>query len=82
LRYLQNVKEILRKAPKENGAYADVKYVQQACATACLAVLKAIDQYLLGRGWSKKEFPKSIDASRKVIQKYLSMRDGKLAKRV
>lgn len=30
LRYLQNAREILKKAPIEDGRYADVKYVQEA----------------------------------------------------
>jgi hypothetical protein len=57
-RYLQNAKEILRKAPVEDGRYAKVypersrrvKYVQEACGVAYLAVLKAIDEYLLNKG--------------------------------
>jgi uncharacterized protein (UPF0332 family) len=78
LRYLQNAREILKKAPIEDNRYADVKYVQEACSTAYLAVLKAIDEYLLNKGLSKKELPKSVDAYRKVLQKYLAVHDGKL----
>jgi len=78
LRYLQNAKEILQKAPREDKRYTDVKYVQEACGTAYLAVLKAIDEYLLNRGLSKKELPKSVDDYRKALQKYLAVRDGKL----
>jgi len=77
-RYLQNAKEILKKAPIEDGRYADVKYVQEACGTAYLAVLKAIDDYLLNKGVSKKELPKSVDGYRKALQKYLAVRNGKL----
>ena len=85
-RYFQNAKEILRKAPREDGSYAKVypersrrvKYVQEACGVAYLAVLKAIDEYLLNRGLSKKELPKSVDAYRKALQKYLDVHDGKL----
>lgn len=50
LRYLQNAREILKKAPIEGNRYADVKYVQEACGTAYLAILKAIDEYLLNKG--------------------------------
>jgi len=78
LRYLQNAKEILRKAPIEDGRYADVKYVQEACGAAYLAVLKAIDEFLLNKGLSKKELPKSVDAYRMALQKHLTTRDGKL----
>jgi hypothetical protein len=88
LRYLQNAKEILRKAPVEDGRYAKVypersrrvKHVQEACGVAYLAVLKAIDEYLLNKGVSKKELPKSIDGYRGALQKYLAVRDGKLVR--
>jgi hypothetical protein len=80
LRYLQNAKEILRKAPVEDGRYADVKYVQEACGTAYLAVLKAVDEYLINKGFSKKELPKSVDGYRGALQKYLAIRDGKLVR--
>ena len=56
LRYVQNAKEILKKAPIEDGRYADVKYVQEACGTAYLAIIKAIDGYLMNKGLSKKSF--------------------------
>src|SRR4030042_3609035 len=78
MRYLQNAKEILRKAPIEDGRYADVKYVQEACGVGYLAVLKAIDEYLINKGLSKKELPESVDAYRKVLQKYLEVHNGKL----
>lgn len=78
LRYLQNAKEILKKAPIEDGRYADVKYVQEACGTAYLAVLKVIDEHLIKRGLSKKELPRSVDAYRKALQRYLAVHDGKL----
>ena len=78
LRYLNNANEILKKAPIEDNRYADAKHVQEACGTAYLAVLKAIDEYLLNKGLSRKELPKSIDTYRKILQKYLSVHDGKL----
>ena len=77
-RYLNNAKEILKKAPIENNIFTDVKYVQEACGTAYLAVLKAIDEYLLRKRLSKKELPRSIDAYRRALQKYLAVHDGKL----
>ncbi len=80
LRYLNNAKEILKKAPIEDNKYADVKYVQEACGTAYLAALKAIDEYLMAKGLSKKELPRSIDAYRKALQRHLAIRDGKLLK--
>lgn len=80
LRYLNNAKEILKKAPMEDNKYSDVKYVREACSTAYLAVLKAIDEYLLNKGLSKKELPKSVDVYRKALQRYLAIHDGKLLK--
>jgi hypothetical protein len=80
LRYFQNAKEILRKAPIEDGRYADIKHVQEACGVAYLAVLKAIDEYLLNKGVSKKELPKSVDGYRGAMQKYLAVHDGKLVR--
>ena len=80
LRYFQNAKEILRKAPIEDGRYADIKHVQEACGTAYLAVLKAVDEYLINKGFSKKELPKSVDGYRGAMQKYLAVRDGKLVR--
>lgn len=78
LRYLNNAKEILKSAPMEDGTYTDVKPVREACGTAYLAILMAIDEYLLKRGMSKKELPRSIDAYRKALKKYLVVHDGKL----
>jgi hypothetical protein len=78
LRYLNNAKEILKSAPIEDNAYSDVKPVQEACAMAYLAVLKAIDLCLLNRGLNKKDLPRSVDGYRKALQKHLLMHDGKL----
>jgi hypothetical protein len=80
LRYLENAKGILRSAPIEDNRFADIKYVQEACGTAYLAVLKAIDGYLLSKGLSKKELPKSVDAYRKALQRYIAIHNGKLLK--
>jgi hypothetical protein len=78
LRYLNNAKEILRSAPIEDDIYTDVKPVQEACGTTYLAVLKAIDEYLLRKGISKKELPRSVEGYRAVLQKYLAVHNGKL----
>lgn len=78
LKYLQNAEEILKKAPIEDNRYADVKCVQEACGTTYLAILKAIDKYLLDKGLSKKNLPRSVEAYRKALKKYLSVRDGEL----
>jgi hypothetical protein len=78
LRYLNNAKEILKSVPVQNGTYIDIKPVREACGIAYLAILIAIDEYLLQKGISKKELPRSVDAYRKALQKYLAVRDGKL----
>ncbi len=78
LRYLKNSKEILKNSPIEGNRYADVKYVQEACGTAYLAILKEIDAYLLNKGLSRKELPRSVDAYRKALKKYLAVHNGKL----
>jgi len=78
LRYLNNAKEILKSVPVQNGTYIDIKPVREACGTAYLAILIAIDEYLLKKGMSKKELPRSVDAYRRALQKYLAVHDGKL----
>jgi len=78
LRYLNNAKEILKSVPVENGTYADIKPVREACGVAYLAILITIDEYLLKKGVSKKEPPRSVDAYRKALQKYLAVHDRKL----
>ncbi len=80
LRYYENAKEILKKSPIEDNRYADVKYVKTACGTAYLAVLKAIDEYLLSKGVTEKELLKSVDEYREMLKKYLSVHNGKLIK--
>lgn len=78
LRYLNNAKEILKSVPVEDNTYTDIKPVREAFATAYLAVLEAINEYLMKKGLTKKELPKSVDAYRKALQKYLAVRDGKV----
>ena len=78
MRYLNNAKEILKSAPTENGTYSDIKLIQEACGTAYLAILVAIDEYMIKKGMSKKELPRSVDAYRKALQRHLAIHDGKL----
>ncbi len=80
LRYLENAKEILKSIPIEDNTYADVKPVQEACGTAYLAVLKAIDEYLIKKGEDEKELPESIDGYREMMRKYVMVHNGKLMK--
>jgi hypothetical protein len=80
LRYLNNAKEILKSAPIEDNTYTDIKPVQEACGTTYFAVLKAIDGYLISKGVDPKELPQSIEGYRELIKRYLSVRNGKLAR--
>ncbi len=78
LRYLNNAKEILKSVPVEDNTYTDIKPVREAFGAAYLAVLEAINECLLKRGFTKKELPKSADAYRNALQKHLVIHDGKL----
>jgi hypothetical protein len=78
LRYLNHARDILKSVPAEYGTYIDIKPVKEACGVAYLAILIVIDEYLLKKEISKKELPKSVDAYRKALQKYLAVHDGKL----
>jgi hypothetical protein len=80
LRYLKNAEEIIKKAPREGNTYTDLKPVQEACGTAYLAVLKAIDEYLIKRGVDERELPQSIEGYREMIRKYIMVHNGKLIK--
>ena len=80
IRYFENAKELLSKSPIEGDRYEDLKYVQKACGTAYLAVLKAIDAYLLKRGISQKDLPQSVEGYRDMFKKYLMPHNGKLTK--
>ncbi|OGP10094.1 MAG: hypothetical protein A3G39_07950 [Deltaproteobacteria bacterium RIFCSPLOWO2_12_FULL_43_16] len=43
-------------------------------------ILKAIDEYLISKGVSEEELPQSVDGYRKMLQKYVSIHNGKLLK--
>jgi len=79
LRYLQNAKEILKSIPVEDNIYIDIKPVREAFATAYLAILEAINEYLrTKKGLTKKELPKSVDAYRNALQKHIAVHNGRL----
>ncbi len=77
---LENARELLSKSPVEDDTYTDMKYVQEACGTAYLAVLKAIDAYLLKRGVAEKDLPQSVESYGDAIRKYLAPYNGKLTR--
>lgn len=78
LRYLQNAKELIKTIPVEENTYTDIKRVRAAMGAAYLAVLEVINSYLLARGLTKKELPKSVEAYRAALQKHAAMHNGKL----
>ncbi|MFN3396386.1 MAG: DUF5618 family protein, partial [Thermodesulfovibrionales bacterium] len=80
MRYFENAKELLSKSPIEDDTYTDIKYVQEACGTAYLAVLKAIDEYLIKKGVAPKNLPQSVEDYRDMLRKYLSIHNGKLTR--
>lgn len=80
LRYLQNAKELLSKSRIEDNRYEDIKYVREACSTTYLAILIAIDEYLIKHGVDEKKLPKSVDGYKEMLKKYVSVHNGKLTK--
>ena len=79
IRYLNNAKEILRNIPIEDNTYTDIKPVREALGTAYLAILEAINEYLINKkGYTKKELPKSVDAYREALQKHITIHNGRL----
>ena len=69
IRYMDNAKETLTKAEKEDDLYKDDKYVKTACGIAYCAVLKALDGYLLLKEVKKQKGRKSIEYYRENISK-------------
>jgi uncharacterized protein (UPF0332 family) len=78
VRYMENARETLKKAGKEDQRYKDPKYVKTACGTAYSGVLLALDAYLLLKGIKKTKRRKSIE----YYCKHLSNLDGKLLHRL
>jgi len=61
IRYMENAKETLKKAGKQDRFYKDDKYVKTACGTAYNGVLKALDGYFILKEVPKKKGRKDID---------------------
>jgi uncharacterized protein (UPF0332 family) len=68
MRYVQNAKEVLQKAGKEDNSYYDCKYVRMACGTAYSGTLVALDAWLQLKNVPDPKH-KSIDFYRKNIGK-------------
>ena len=60
IRYMENAKNYLQKAKKEDNFYKDSKYVSVACGTAYRGVLIALDGFLMLKGIQKPK-RKSIE---------------------
>jgi len=67
MRYMDNARECLQKAKKEDDTYLDKKYVKMACGTAYSGILVALDCFLILKG---KDKPKG--KLRKSIEHYQS----------
>ena len=78
VRYLNNARDMLRHVPVGGDTYIDRKPVREAMGTAYLAVLEAINEALSRRGVARKDLPRSVDAYRAALQRYLKPRNGKL----
>jgi sensor histidine kinase regulating citrate/malate metabolism len=62
MRYMDNAKETLKKARKEDYFYNDRKYVSSACGIAYRGVLVALDAYFKMKGIEEpKKKRKSIE---------------------
>jgi hypothetical protein len=75
IRYMDNAKEVLRKAHKEDNRYQDKKYVRMACGTAYSSVLLAMDAYLQLKD---VELPKKRRRSIEWYTASVAKQDGKL----
>ena len=69
IRYMDNAKDTLVKAGKEDDIYQDDKYVKAACGIAYNAVLKALDGYLLLKEVKVPKRRKSIGFYRDHVSK-------------
>ena len=63
IRYMDNAKECLLKAKKEDNYYQDPKYVKMVCGTAYCGILVALDYFLILKGINnpKGKSKKSIE---------------------
>jgi hypothetical protein len=70
-RYMDNAKECLQKAKKDDAysAYRDKKYVRMACGTAYNAVLIALDAWFTAKGLQEKTRMQHRNASAKKKKK-------------
>lgn len=72
LRYYENARKRLRDTRVLHNRYQDPKIVSEACGTCYLAVLLALDGYLLTRGVSPAALPKTTTKYWASIKKRLA----------
>ena len=53
IRFMDNARESLQKAKKEDNYYHDTKYVKSACGIAYSGMLVALDGFLILKGYDK-----------------------------
>jgi len=76
-RFYRNAKEFLKRAAVEYNRYQDPKPVHEATGMGYIAVLKALDGFLLSQGVSPDKLPTSVIEYNKALTRY-SQRNGKL----
>ena len=85
MRYMENAKETLQKARKEDGYYSDSKYVSTACGTAYKGVLIALDTFLALKDVVEtkiKSKSKNKNNSKRKSIEYYTMHVSKLDKKM
>ncbi|MDR0294994.1 MAG: DUF5618 family protein [Prevotellaceae bacterium] len=75
MHYMDNAKETLKKAGKEDNFYSSKKYVRSACGIAYCGVLVALDAYLELKG---VEMPKKKRRSISFYTQNIAQLDNKL----
>lgn len=70
-RYFDNAKGLLKDVEIQHDRYQDAKPVSEACGTCYLAVLLAIDGYLLGRGIDSQNLPTTTIEYWSAIKKHI-----------
>lgn len=71
-RFYRNAKDILAKVPISYRLYMDGKAVAEASATCYLAVLKALNGYLVLRGMDERNLPRSYYAYLDALKRCLA----------
>jgi hypothetical protein len=69
MRYIDNARETLKNAGREEKFYIDDKYVKSACGIAYLGALKALDFLFDIKGVQKRKGKKSIEYYKEALSK-------------